>query len=67
MLKWEEFSVKETAFAVGYNNELNFSTEFKRIVGFSPTQYRMHPNPESLMTDFIPLSTSENPGNDIVI
>lgn len=55
MLRWEEFSVKETAFAVGYNNALNFSTEFKRIVGFSPAQYRIQSDPEALAAELLPL------------
>lgn len=41
MLTWEEFSIKETAISAGYTNALNFSTEFKRIMGCSPTEYRM--------------------------
>lgn len=44
MLAWEEFSVKETAISTGYSNALNFSTEFKRIIGCSPTEYRTKGN-----------------------
>ncbi len=40
MLAWEEFSVKEIALSVGYPNALNFSTEFRRLLGCSPTRFR---------------------------
>lgn len=40
MLAWEEFSVKEIAISVGYPNALNFSTEFRRLLGCSPTRFR---------------------------
>ncbi len=41
MLKSGSFSVKEVAFAVGYPNPLNFSTEFKKRYGCSPKAYKM--------------------------
>lgn len=44
MLAWEEFSIKETAISTGYPNALNFSTEFKRVMGCSPTEYRTRGN-----------------------
>ena len=57
MLTWEEFSIKETAFAVGYPNALNFSTEFRRIIGCSPSQYRLQGNMNH--PDMIPDSLPE--------
>ena len=66
MLKWEEFSVKETAFSVGYSNALNFSTEFKRVTGFSPSQYRMQTNRETQIADLLPVNASGDPASDIV-
>ena len=48
MLSWEEFSIKEIAAAVGYPNALNFSTEFKRIMGYPPSLFRLQDNADIL-------------------
>ena len=40
MLNCEDFSIKEIAISTGYPNALNFSTEFRRITGCSPSDYR---------------------------
>lgn len=55
MLAWEEFSIKEIAFSVGYPNALNFSTEFKRITGCPPSQYRLRGNINNLQHGLDPL------------
>ena len=68
MLTWGEFSIKEVAISVGYPNALNFSTEFRRIFGCSPSQYRVQKNRSSFPGDFEPLP--ERPPirkNDVVV
>ena len=40
LLKNTEFSIKETAFRLGYCNQFHFSCEFKRWKGCSPAEYR---------------------------
>ncbi len=40
LLKSGTYSVKEVAFAVGYPNPLNFSTEFRKRYGCSPKEYK---------------------------
>ena len=52
MLSLEVFSIKEIAAAVGYPNALNFSTEFKRIMGYSPSLFRLQGNTEILQEKF---------------
>lgn len=44
MLSCEDFSIKEIAISVGYPNALNFSTEFRRLLGCSPSVYRTRKN-----------------------
>ena len=67
MLEWEEFSIKEIAIAVGYPNALNFSTEFKRIMGCPPSRYRLLENMNSEPLGLDPLPDSAASGNDMVI
>lgn len=59
MLAWEEFSIKETAYSVGYPNALNFSTEFKRIVGCPPSRYRIMGNINNPQFDLPDMSSPE--------
>lgn len=40
LLKNTDFSVKETAFRLGYCNQFHFSSEFKRWKGCPPAEYR---------------------------
>jgi len=40
LLDAHSFSIKETAARVGYDNPLNFSTEFRKCFGISPRAYR---------------------------
>ena len=40
LLDAHTFSVKEVAARVGYENPLNFSTEFRKWFGISPRSYR---------------------------
>ena len=40
MLSCEDFSIKEIAISVGYRNALNFSSEFRRVLGCSPSSFR---------------------------
>ena len=40
LLKHTDFSVKETAFRLGYCNQFHFSSEFKRWKGYPPAVYR---------------------------
>ena len=47
LLKNTDFSVKETAFRLGYCNQFHFSSEFKRWKGCSPAEYRRS-RPEKL-------------------
>ncbi len=42
LLSHEELSIKEITQMAGYNNPLNFSTEFKKHFGVSPRVYRQH-------------------------
>ena len=67
MLAWEEFSIKEIAFSVGYPNALNFSTEFKHIIGCTPTQYRFSGNMNDPKCGLELLSHLPVPENDEVI
>lgn len=39
LLLREHLSVKETAYALGFSNEFNFSRAFKRVEGLSPSAY----------------------------
>lgn len=59
MLAWEEFSIKEIAYSVGYPNALNFSTEFKRIVGCPPSRYRIMGNINNPQFDLPDVSSPE--------
>lgn len=67
MLSCEEFSVKEVAISVGYGNALNFSTEFRRLLGCSPTQYRMQKNRDVLPGDLELLPELIAPKNDFIV
>lgn len=67
MLAWEEFSIKEIAISVGYPNALNFSTEFKRIMGCPPSRYRLLENMNSEPFGLDPLPDSAASSNDMVI
>ena len=40
MLICDDFSIKEIAISVGYKNALNFSSEFRRVLGCSPSGFR---------------------------
>ena len=40
MLICDDFSIKEIAISVGYKNALNFSSEFRRVLGCSPSDFR---------------------------
>ena len=40
MLSCDDFSIKEIAISAGYPNALNFSSEFRRVLGCSPTAFR---------------------------
>lgn len=40
MLSCDDFSIKEIAISTGYPNALNFSSEFRRVLGCSPTAFR---------------------------
>ena len=40
MLVQEQYTIREIAYAVGFNNELYFSRLFKEKVGCSPLHYR---------------------------
>lgn len=37
------YSIKEIAAQLGYNNQMYFSTEFKKRVGVSPREFRLNP------------------------
>lgn len=52
MLSLEGFVIKEIAASVGYSNALNFSTEFKRITGYSPSRFRLQGNADILQEKF---------------
>jgi len=42
MLSGEDVPIKDVAKRVGYPNPLHFSSEFKKIKGVSPSEYRLH-------------------------
>jgi AraC-like DNA-binding protein len=44
LLDFSHESIKAVAFQVGYSNPLYFSTEFRRLVGESPRNYRQRKN-----------------------
>lgn len=41
LLKISQYKTYEISFMVGYNNSTYFSTTFKKLTGFSPTEYRL--------------------------
>lgn len=42
-LRYSEQSISEIAEIAGYQNQFYFSKEFKRLTGFTPSQYRVSP------------------------
>lgn len=40
LLEYEEFSISEIAYSLGYGNAAYLSTSFKKTTGFTPSQYR---------------------------
>jgi two-component system, response regulator YesN len=41
LLRLSRYKTYEISFMVGYNNSTYFSTTFKKLTGFSPTEYRL--------------------------
>lgn len=41
----QEISIKEVTAMVGYQNALNFSTEFRKYFGMSPREYQKYIDP----------------------
>jgi two-component system response regulator YesN len=41
LLRLSHYKTYEISFMVGYNNSTYFSTTFKKLTGFSPTEYRL--------------------------
>jgi AraC-like DNA-binding protein len=48
LLRAGELSVTEVCFAVGFSSLGSFSTQFRRFVGVSPSQYRARATPPEL-------------------
>ena len=67
MLVSEEYSIKEIAMLAGYPNALNFSTEFRRMTGCSPTQFRMQKNHDAVMRKLETQPELPRPHRDMVI
>lgn len=67
MLVSEEYSIKEIAMLAGYPNALNFSTEFRRILGCAPTRYRMQKNHDEVMRELEKLPEVAKTRSDMVI
>lgn len=67
MLASEEFSIKEIAMLAGYPNALNFSTEFRRMTGCSPTQFRTQKNHDEVMRKLETQPELHRPHRDMVI
>lgn len=44
LLSYNELSVKEVAFIVGFNSVAHFSRSFKNLCGQSPKSYQINPN-----------------------
>ncbi len=41
MLKNDDLDITQIAYALGFSSQSQFSTTFKRFMGFTPTEYRM--------------------------
>ncbi|WP_273545580.1 helix-turn-helix domain-containing protein [Paenibacillus caui] len=52
LLESSELSIKEIAYSVGYTDQLLFSRMFKKIIGMSPSDYRVSEGQTGLRQDY---------------